>query len=66
MALDKDNPDVMNNLASLLHDIGLDHEALCLINRALRIERKPEYLDTYDSIVGAQPSEEDDGAAGPE
>lgn len=68
LTLDRDNADVMNNLASLLHDLGLDHEALGLINRALCIERKPEYLDTYDRIIGAQPDEDDDegSAAGPE
>jgi tetratricopeptide (TPR) repeat protein len=59
LALDTSNPDVMNNLASLLHDISLDHEATELISRALSIERKPEYLDTYKKIMGYFPDEDE-------
>ncbi len=68
LTLDRENTDVMNNLASLLHEFGLDHEALALINRALSKERKPEYLDTYDRIIGEQPGDDvdEEGAAGPD
>ncbi len=57
LALDGNNPDVMNNLANLLHDISLDHEASLLISRALEIECRPEYLDTYKKIMGYFPDE---------
>ena len=59
LALDKANPDIMNNLASLLHDISLDHEAAALISKALSVERKPEYLDTYRKIMGYFPDEDE-------
>lgn len=60
LALDSTNPDVMNNLACLLHDICLDHEAGELITKALSIERKPEYIDTYKKIMGYFPEEGED------
>jgi tetratricopeptide (TPR) repeat protein len=60
LALDSTNPDVMNNLACLLHDISLDHEAGELITKALSIERKPEYIDTYRKIMGYFPEEGED------
>jgi tetratricopeptide (TPR) repeat protein len=60
LALNSSNPDVMNNLACLLHDISLDHEAGELITKALSIERKPEYIDTYRKIMGYFPEEGDD------
>lgn len=59
LALDGANPDIMNNLASLLHDISLDHEAAALISKALSLERKPEYLDTYKKIMGYFPDEDE-------
>jgi Flp pilus assembly protein TadD len=54
LELDKLNPDIMNNLASLLHDMGRDEEARSLIDRALSIQRKDEYLDTERTIKGTQ------------
>jgi hypothetical protein len=42
----------MNNLAHVLHETGEDIEALDLIERALAMERRPEYLDTYETITG--------------
>jgi len=51
--LDRDNPDIMNNLACLLHDMKQDQEATELIVKALSIASKEEYRDTYRKITGA-------------
>jgi len=61
LALDDTNTDVMNNLANVLHELGRNSEAAELISKALSRERRPEYLDTYEKIVGA-PAEEDEEA----
>ena len=52
LKLDDQNPDVMNNLASLLHETGRDNEARTLIEKALSLQRKDEYLDTERTIKG--------------
>lgn len=59
LALDDTNADVMNNLANVLHDLGRDIEAIKIITKALSEERSPEYLDTYEKIIGA-PAEDDE------
>jgi Flp pilus assembly protein TadD len=46
LELDKQNPDIMNNLANLLHRTGRDVEAGALVEKALSIQPKDEYLDT--------------------
>lgn len=51
--LDRNNPDIMNNLAGLLHDMQRDREAEELIVKALAITSKEEYLDTYRKITGS-------------
>ena len=53
-ALDREgnNPDIMNNLASLLHDMGRNEEAKVLIDKALAIAHKAEYIDTKQKITG--------------
>jgi tetratricopeptide (TPR) repeat protein len=66
LALDGSNPDILNNLASLLHEISLDHEAGELITKALSLERKPEYIDTYKKIMGYFPEEDEDSDSGVE
>jgi Tfp pilus assembly protein PilF len=53
LKLDNENPDIMNNLANLLHDRGRNEEARALIDKALSIRRKDEYLDTERTIKGA-------------
>jgi tetratricopeptide (TPR) repeat protein len=50
--LDKQNPDIMNNLANLLHETGRDVEAGALIEKAISIQPKDEYLDTEHTIKG--------------
>jgi Flp pilus assembly protein TadD len=52
LKLDDENPDIMNNLANLLHDTGRNAEAMALIDKALAINRKKEYLDTKQKITG--------------
>ncbi len=52
LELDKQNPDIMNNLANLLHDMGRNEEAMALIDKALVIQHKAEYLDTKQKITG--------------
>jgi Flp pilus assembly protein TadD len=42
----------MNNLASVLHATGRTGEARSLIERALAIRKKDEYLDTERAIKG--------------
>jgi Flp pilus assembly protein TadD len=54
LELDKQNPDIMNNLATLLHDMGRSEEALELIDKALVLQHKPEYLDTKEQITRPQ------------
>jgi Flp pilus assembly protein TadD len=51
--LDRNNPDIMNNLANLLKDENRTAEAKEMIHQALAIQRKAEYLDTYRRITGA-------------
>jgi Flp pilus assembly protein TadD len=52
LTLDNENPDIMNNLANLLHDMGRNEEAMALIDKALVIAHKTEYLDTKQKITG--------------
>jgi Flp pilus assembly protein TadD len=51
LELDELNPDIMNNLASLLHDMGRNEEAVVLIEKALVIKQKKEYLETKQKIT---------------
>lgn len=50
--LDQQNPDIMNNLANLLHDMGRNEEAMVLIDKALAIAHKAQYRDTKQKITG--------------
>jgi Tfp pilus assembly protein PilF len=50
--LDQQNPDIMNNLANLLHDMGRNEEAMVLIDKALAIHHKAQYIDTKQKITG--------------
>ena len=50
--LDQQNPDIMNNLANLLHDMGRNEEAMVLIDKALAIAHKAQYIDTKQKITG--------------
>ena len=52
LTLDNENPDIMNNLANLLHDMGRNEEARALIDKALVIQHKAEYIDTKQKITG--------------
>jgi Tfp pilus assembly protein PilF len=52
LELDHENPDIMNNLANLLHDMGRNEEATVLIDKALAIAHKAEYIDTKQKITG--------------
>lgn len=54
LELDGANPDIMNNLAHTLHEQGKDSEAMALIEKALAIRTKAEYLDTKRKITGKQ------------
>ena len=54
LKLDDQNPDIMNNLASLLHETGRDDEARTLIEKALSLQLKDEYLDTERTIKGGK------------
>ena len=51
-ALERDpkNPDIMNNLATVLHEQGMDARARALIEQALGIRHRQEYLDTLRRI----------------
>jgi Flp pilus assembly protein TadD len=51
--MDRNNPDIMNNLAVLLHETKRDDEAKELILKALAIRSKEEYRDTYQKITGS-------------
>jgi hypothetical protein len=42
----------MNNLANLLHDMGRNEEAMVLIDKALAIHHKAQYIDTKQKITG--------------
>ena len=44
----------MNNLASLLHETGRDDEAKTLMEKALSLQRKDQYLDTERTIKGGE------------
>jgi Flp pilus assembly protein TadD len=52
---DANNPDILNNLANLLFEKGLSEEARQMIEHALSIQQKEEYLDTYRRIMGKEP-----------
>jgi Flp pilus assembly protein TadD len=54
LTLDNQNPDIMNNLASLLHETGRDDEAKTLMEKALSLQRKDQYLDTERTIKGGE------------
>jgi len=45
-----DNTDAINNLAYLLYEQKRLDEALKLIEMALKLKERPEYLDTYEKI----------------
>jgi Tfp pilus assembly protein PilF len=50
-ALDKErNPDVLNNLAYVLYELGKYEEAKKYIEEALSIKKDPRYEDTYTKI----------------
>jgi len=51
LAIDGNNSDTLNNLAYLLYQQGNIREAKILIEKALGVARKKEYLDTYDKIL---------------
>lgn len=61
-ALERDpkNPDIMNNLALVLHETGRDTEAKALIGKALAIRHSDEYLDTLRRI-NESPGREETG-----
>lgn len=50
LTLDRSNPDVMNNLATVYHEQGKDEQARALIEKALSIRHRDEYLDTLRMI----------------
>jgi Flp pilus assembly protein TadD len=50
LSLEADNPDIMNNLAVVLHELGRDAEARDLVVRALAIQDREEYRDTLHAI----------------
>jgi Flp pilus assembly protein TadD len=54
LSRDPQNPDIMNNLAGVLHEMGRTDEARSLISKALSIQRKDEYLDTERMINQAR------------
>ena len=56
--LDKTNPDIMNNLANVLHEQGRSTRARELIEQALEIRHRDEYLDTLRRIDGCPEKEE--------
>lgn len=55
LAMDGNNPDTLNNLAYLLYMRGNYGEARVLVEKALGIARKKEYLDTYQKILEKTP-----------
>lgn len=54
LELDRTNPDIMNNLALVLHELGDDAQAAMLMEQALEIRCRDEYLDTL-RIIGRDP-----------
>jgi Flp pilus assembly protein TadD len=50
LSLEAGNPDIMNNLAVVLHQLGRDAEARDLVVRALAIRDREEYRDTLRVI----------------
>lgn len=48
--LDSGNPDIMNNLALVLYELGEDRQAKALIERALSIRSRDEYRETLRRI----------------
>ena len=56
-ALDRDpeSPDIMNNLATVLHEQGMNARAGELIEQALSIRQRDEYLDTLHRIEETGP-----------
>jgi len=50
LTYDPNNSDVMNNMANALLLQGRHREARQMIEQALRIEKKEEYLDTLETI----------------
>ncbi len=55
---DQKNPDIMNNLATVLHEQGRDAQARRLIEQALQIRHRAEYLDTLRAIESNLEKEE--------
>lgn len=52
LSIDSNHADTMNNLAYLLYQKGNIQEAGFLIDKALKIAPRKEYLDTYNTIHG--------------
>lgn len=50
LARDRANPDIMNNLATVMHEQGRNEQARTLIGQALSIRHRDEYLDTLRMI----------------
>lgn len=51
-ALEKqEDPDVLNNLAFVLYETGNYKDALMYIERAIKVNKKEEYIDTYNKIL---------------
>jgi Flp pilus assembly protein TadD len=50
LSLDGGNPDIMNNLANVLHEQGNNKEAREFVLHALTIREKDAYLDTLRRI----------------
>lgn len=52
LALEKDeNADVLNNIAYVLYEAGRYQEALYYIEKAITMDKKDEYIDTYNKII---------------
>jgi Flp pilus assembly protein TadD len=56
LSRDRDNPDILNNLALVKHELGRHEEALSLIRRALSTGRCRECPDTLRLIEQAAPA----------
>lgn len=51
-ALEKEkNPDVLNNLAYVLYELGRYEEAKKYIEEAITMKKDPNYEDTYKNII---------------
>lgn len=59
LTLDENDGDTLNNLADLLCRRGKVQEAKGLIERALKVAPRKEYLDTYDQILKKEKSPRD-------